>query len=242
MIVAGAASRRCGRQLTARRNATVFSPRLHACGLSLCRIADMLEDAQADQRAARYRNAWSMSPPLVPHPETAVTDQPGQRPLDYPPVPTELLAGLDPAPGDPGRDAPPAQCPPAARRVVGLVAVQLGGAFAGPAGAALRALDRRGCWPPTTPPPAGRHGGRRPGGTLSLACRGRSGWGRSARLPRLARTLEESRQTRDQSIPSTRPSSLSSAACSCCHTPAACQSRRRRQQVARTARAQLAGG
>jgi hypothetical protein len=65
-----------------------------------------VEGAQADQGAGQVQERLEhVSAPLVPHPEATVTDQPGQRPLDYPPIPSEVLAGLDPAPGDPGRDA-----------------------------------------------------------------------------------------------------------------------------------------
>jgi hypothetical protein len=53
--------------------------------------------------------------------------------------------------------------------------------------------------------------------------------GRSA--PFLARTLRLSWLARDQSSRPARPSRSSSAWCNRCHTPARCQSRRRRQQV-----------
>jgi hypothetical protein len=49
--------------------------------------------------------------------------------------------------------------------------------------------------------------------------------------PPLAATLEPSRLARDQSIRSASPSRSSSTRCKRCHTPACCQSRKRRQQV-----------
>jgi hypothetical protein len=57
-------------------------------------------------------------------------------------------------------------------------------------------------------------------------------WVRAGLLaPLLARTLRLSRLARDQSIAAASPNQLSSVSCNCAHTPASCQSRRRRQQV-----------
>jgi hypothetical protein len=58
-------------------------------------------------------------------------------------MPAQLLARLDATPGDPWRDAAPAQRPPAARLVIALVQVGLDRALAGPAGPPTRSLDRR---------------------------------------------------------------------------------------------------
>jgi hypothetical protein len=65
------------------------------------------------------------------------------------------------------------------------------------------------------------------GAELAAVCGVRAGQA----APRLARTLNESRQARDQSSWPWRPSASSSRWCSRCQTPARCQSRRRRQQV-----------
>lgn len=42
---------------------------------------------------------------LISDGETAVAEQPGDRPLDHPPVPAEFLAGLDTSAGDTHADA-----------------------------------------------------------------------------------------------------------------------------------------
>src|SRR5688500_12432431 len=61
---------------------------------------------------------------LVAAGEPAVAGQPGQRAFDDPAVPAELLAGLDAAAGDPGRDLPGTQPGPQMVVVVALVGVQ----------------------------------------------------------------------------------------------------------------------
>ena len=62
---------------------------------------------------------------LVADLQPPVADQPRQRPLHHVPVAAQPLVRLDAAPGDPGRDAGPAQRQTAARVVVPLVAMQL---------------------------------------------------------------------------------------------------------------------
>jgi hypothetical protein len=81
-------------------------------------------------RAARSGPAAAGSRPATP--ATAPPRTGGGQPL----------ARLDAAPGDPGRDAAPAQRQTAARVVVPLVAMQLGRALAGSARPPSRALDR----------------------------------------------------------------------------------------------------
>ena len=56
--------------------------------------------------------------PLVADREPAAAGDPGQGALDHPPVPTQALAALDPAPGDPGDDAAPAAGAAAAGGIV----------------------------------------------------------------------------------------------------------------------------
>jgi hypothetical protein len=192
---------------------------------------------------ARHTNPSRMSARLVADLQPPVAHQPGQRPLYHIAVPAQLVAGLDPAPSDPGRDSTLAQRPPTARVVVALVAMELGGPLAGPTGPSAWALDRR----DRVHQLLQQHGvvgvGRRQpdrqrdatavhqqvvlGPGLAAVCRVRAG----QLAPRLARTLSESRQARDQSSWPSRPSWSSSAWWSCCQPPARCQSRSRRQQV-----------
>jgi len=111
----------------------------------------------------------------------------------------------------PGRDAALAQRPPAARVVVALVQVELGRALAGPAGPPPRSLDRRDRVHDSLEQHRVMGVGRRQAGgqrdaaavdqqvvlAPGLAAVGGVRAGQAA--PRLARTLIESRQARDQS-------------------------------------------
>src|SRR5438128_8323685 len=84
--------------------------------------------------------------------QAAVAVQPGEGALDYPPVPTQALAGVDEAAGDARDDVPPPERGPVLSGVVGLVRVQL--AWSSPrstwpvAGLAQR---RAGIYPPGAP-------------------------------------------------------------------------------------------
>jgi hypothetical protein len=69
-------------------------------------------------------------PPLVAYREPAVTGEPRQRrALHHPPVPSELLAGVDPTSGDARFYAPLARSLAPSREILGLVGMQLGGAL-----------------------------------------------------------------------------------------------------------------
>jgi hypothetical protein len=62
--------------------------------------------------------------PLVAHLEPTKPIQPGQRPLNHPPIAPQPLARRDATPRDPRDDAPRAQRPSAARGVIALVRMQ----------------------------------------------------------------------------------------------------------------------
>lgn len=68
--------------------------------------------------------------PLVADGEATELGEPSQGPLGDPPVTSQPLAALDPAPGDAGLDAAAGQRLTAAAMVVGLISVQLRGTFA----------------------------------------------------------------------------------------------------------------
>ena len=51
---------------------------------------------------------------LITHLEPSKAIEPGQCPLDHPPIAPQPLTRLDATPSDPRDDAPPAQRPPAA--------------------------------------------------------------------------------------------------------------------------------
>ena len=69
---------------------------------------------------------------LVSDYQPAKAAEPGERALDDPAMPAQTLAGVDPTPGDPVLDPALAQSLATAPRIIGLVGVQLGGAFPRP--------------------------------------------------------------------------------------------------------------
>ena len=177
---------------------------------------------------------------LVAGDEAAEAAEPGVGPLDLPAVPAEAVARLDAAPGETRDDPAPAAVVPAAAVVVALVAVQLAGPAARPSrlaayrrhrvehGAefdrvvAVGRAERQAEWraPPIDDETA-------LGARLAPIHRARPG----AAAPLFARTEQESTEARDQSIRSAPRIRASSSACTRVQTPAACQSRSRRQQV-----------
>ena len=82
-----------------------------------------------DDRQGR-EGEMDVGPSLVADGETTELGEPRQRALDDPPVTSQSLAALDPAPGDAGLDAAAGRRPTAAAVVVGLVSVQLRGTLA----------------------------------------------------------------------------------------------------------------
>src|SRR5215218_3017038 len=181
--------------------------------------------------------------PLVAHRQPAVAIQPRERTLHHPPVSSELLAGVDPTAGDARGYAPLPERLPAAGEIVCLVGVQFRGTLARPAGVSARLANRRN----------GVHrllqhlrvvdvGGAEdyrerdaPSVRNKVALRARFSLIRRIRAgslaPLLAGTLAESKAARSQSIRSASPSRSKSTRCNSSHTPASCQSRRRRQHV-----------
>ena len=152
----------------------------------------------------------------------------------------QALRALDAPAGDPGRDAPPAAGAAAAVVVVAFVRVQLGGPLAGPPGALP---DRRHGVEQRLEEPAVVHvrgaeqeRERDAAGIdqdvalgAGLAAVGRVRAGEFA--PLFAGKEALSREQRPKSIAFARPSRSSRARWSRSKTPAACQSRSRRQQV-----------
>jgi len=181
-----------------------------------------------------------ISPSFVANLQPATAIEPGQCPLHHPAMATEALAGIDPAPRNARGDASLAQGLPTPREVIGFISVQLVRSL--PRSSArtldrLNGIDRR----------------LQHSGVMDVGCR--LGYGerdpvsvghnmplraRFAAIRRIrpafssppgAGTLAESSDARDQSIWSACPSRSSSTWCTLRHTPASCQSRRRRQQV-----------
>ena len=179
-------------------------------------------------------------PPLIAHHQPAILAQPRQRTLHHPPVPSQLLARVDPTAGDAWGYIPPPQGLPAAGEVVGFVGVQLLRALARPSGFPTRPLDRLDaihgllqnlrvmdvcgaenyCERDTSSVCHNMALRVR----LSLICRIRAG----CLTPLFAGTLAESQEALSQSIRSASPRRSKSTLWSSSHTPASCQSRKRR--------------
>src|SRR5690606_30799836 len=165
---------------------------------------------------------------------------PRLRALDHPAVEAQPFAGLDAAPSDAALDPVAAEIAPALGVVVALVRVQLLGPLPWTPSRALDRLDRfQQCLE--------EHGVVRVGCAQedrerdalgvdhNMALRARFSfirWIRPGLLaPLFAGTLAESSAARDQSMWSASPRRWSNSWWSFCHTPARCQSRRRRQHV-----------
>src|SRR5215211_4250805 len=104
-----------------------------------CVAKPSFQVVEAYERAAKMEERLvDVVPPLVAHRKPTVARKPRQRTLHHPPVPSELLARVDPPAGDAGGYAPLPERLPAAREVVCLVGVQLRGTLARPAGAPTR--------------------------------------------------------------------------------------------------------
>ena len=178
--------------------------------------------------------------PFIANLQPAIAIEPGQCPLHDPAMAPKALAGIDPTSRNARSDASLPQSLPTPRKVIGFVRVQLIRSLARPSARALdrlNGIDRRLQHPGVMD--IGRrlgYGERDPvsvGHNMALRARFaairriRSGFS----APPGAGTLAESSDARDQSTWSASPSRSSSTWCILRHTPAFCQSRRRRQQV-----------
>jgi hypothetical protein len=181
-----------------------------------------------------------IEPPFIADSEPPEFVEPCEAALDHPSMATELLTGLDAAPGDAWLDMATQAGAPATPVIVGFVCVQLVGSAFWSA-----ALTRD-----------GRHSieqvleryavvdvgpGQQKGERDAVSIRDQMAFGarpasvgrvRTCRgTPFLAAMEELSAQARLQSMRSASRSWRSSSRCRRSHTPAACQSRSRRQQV-----------
>ena len=103
-----------------------------------------MEPAGADQRTAEMEECGQeVGAALVADRQAPIGQQPGQGALHLPALAAQPLAGLHPTAGDPRRDVPAAQHPPAARGVIALVAMELGWSPPRPTGPSPRADDCR---------------------------------------------------------------------------------------------------
>jgi hypothetical protein len=177
---------------------------------------------------------------LVANGQPAETAEPSERAFHHPAMASQPLGAVDAAPGNTRLDAASAQRPSAVRKVIALVGMELGRS---PLRSADAMADRRHgidqffeeaavmdvCrGEPDSERDALSISNERALGVGSAAI-GRVGAGFLA--PLLAGTLALSTQARLQSMAPARPRQSSRTRCSLAQTPAACQSRSRRQQV-----------
>ena len=205
-----------------------------------CRV----QKAKAHQGAGQVEQPLEqVCSPLVAHPEPAAAKQPGECALNHPAIPAQPLGGVDPPSSDARSDATGTQSKAESRRVIRLVSVQLGRALAGTARLTAWTDDRWdrvdqrgqvGCVVGVGSRETDSQGDaivihREVVLGARLAAIGRVGAG--LLTPLFARTLRESTLDRDQSMAASSPNQLRRVSCRRCQTPAACQSRSRRQQV-----------
>ena len=206
------------------------------------RLTEPLDLDHADDGGCEPgEGAVDVGAPIVAGGEPAELAEPREGPFDPPSVSAEPGGRLDATARDAGHDGAGTAFPAAPAMIAGLVRVQLLGSLAGS---------------PSTPRPPPRHGvGRRgerhavvtvrPGQRQAerraaavgdaMPSRARTAAVRRVRprlaAPRLAPMDAASSEARDQSNAPARSSRSGKTRCSRSHTPACCQSRRRRQQV-----------
>jgi hypothetical protein len=184
-----------------------------------------------------------VDPTLVADAQAAKAIVPGLSALDIPAVPPQTLARLDPDPRDPAANVVLPAVPAAVRLVVAFVGVHLRGPPAWAPWLPERKLERRDRLEHRLEDDRVIDIGRRQEGgerdalgiDHQMALRARLAairWIRPGRFaPLFAGTLVESTLARDQSIWSASLRRWSNVRSSRRQTPAACQSRSRRQQV-----------
>ena len=181
-----------------------------------------------------------ISPPFVAHAQPPEVVEPGQGAFHHPAMATQTLAGIDPLAGDADADVAAGQRLPATRDVIGFVGMQLVRPFAALPTGARDGRDGIEQLLENTGVVAVGAGQERGEGTATsvdhnMALRARFcaiRWvGTCLLAPLLAGMLALSSETRLQSMRSASPSRSSNVRCSRSQTPAACQSRSRRQQV-----------
>lgn len=172
--------------------------------------------------------------------EAAEMVEPGDGSLDGPSMLSQMLAAVDAAPCDAGRDAPGPQVVSATLEVVALVGMQ----FVGPPSRAAAPLahgpdgvDHRGERLAVVCVGAGQDDRERDAGPVDQNVAFRAGLAAIGRVradrvaPFLAAMDEESTEALDQSISPARLSRSSMWRWIRSHAPASCHARRRRQQV-----------
>lgn len=201
------------------------------------RLEGIVTDFDAAQDEERLVD---VGPAFVPHPQAAVLVQPAMRPLHHPSRHAQAAAVGGVASGQHRFDPAPTQRVAVRPRVVSAVALHAVGASMRPAHLARHGRD--GVDDRQELRYVVRVGGRNRRRQRDAMGVGRDvvlravlaairGAGSGLGPPKTARTDELSTTARDQSILSASLNLPSSTRCTLAHTPASCQSRRRRQQV-----------
>ncbi len=204
-------------------------------------LTQVIHESSADDGGSkREERAMDIEPSFETNAYLSKAGKPSVRALNHPPVTAQALPALDALAGDPGPYAAPLQILPASAAVVSLVGMQLVGALTRPAIQATyrgnriqggfecdRVMSIRPCY--------GDGQGNASGIDYEVPLAPEFAAIRRVRpglfAPRGLGTLAPSILARLQSIWSCSRSRTSMARCSLSHTPPACQSRRRRQQV-----------
>ena len=205
------------------------------------RLTEPLDEAAADESGGEMvESLEDVDASLVSDSQSPEAAEPSKRAFDHPAMPAQACRTVDAAPGNTRLDRTPAQRPAALREVVALVGMELGRS---PLRSADAMTDRRhginhrfkqlAVVAVSRADPDGEWDALGIGDEVALgACAaaiGRVGAGLLA--PLLAGTAALSTQARLQSMALARPKRSSKTRWSLCQTPAACQSRSRRQQV-----------
>jgi hypothetical protein len=203
-----------------------------------------LEEAETDEGAGEIEERKvEIREALVADHQATEAVEPSEGPLDDPAVPSQFLTGLDPTSSDATADATMAQVVPTAAVVIALVGMQCVGAYPRSAARTPDGFDRFDqIFEDDRVVDIGRREPDREWDALPInqdvalrarfATIGRVGTNLLIRTaPLFAGTIEPSRLARDQSTWSAPPNRSRSARCRRCHTPACCQSRKRRQHV-----------
>ncbi len=233
-IVADAETAADGRSVTSAH----LSSRLQNCRLRAP------EEADADRCTRQVQESLDdVASALIADPEPTMAHQPSQAPLHDPRVLTQALLRFDAAPGDTRRDTLARRARRLSDESYASSACSLAGRKRGRPGrprgptiGGMASISGSKSFESWTLAPESRTASGTPLRSTTrwylLPRLPRStGFGPVCSPPRLARTLRLSRLARDQSIPASSPSQFNSVPWRRRQTPAACQSRRRRQHV-----------
>jgi hypothetical protein len=172
--------------------------------------------------------------------EAAIASEPSERAFDYPAIPSQTLGAVDATPSDARLDGAPAQRPSALREIVPLVGMEFGRSPAGPSPTLAHRrhgidqdFEEAAVVDVCRAEAEGERDAPSVGDEVALGAGPAAiGWiGTGLLAPLLAGTDALSTQARLQSMAPARPRRSSRTRCSLSHTPAACQSRSRRQHV-----------